>query len=300
MPVLIAFLLGLLTGIKKVNFINKASEPKNDGCDSTPGLQATLNIPAPVQPEGKTKEHKNNGLEIYLAFIQTATMAAVIWYAIINSHMLDKMKESTEAAKTASDIAELSQRPWIKIVDVQTHGDNSIIPALSFQGYGYGVFPAGNKQATLQLKVSLKNIGQSVAQVYVDYELFFPAWDSSSYADAVRAEQKLFCSKSSEIDHSPVKFIVFPDDPLDWHGAISQPINEGNINHVSENKEGVILPVVIICADYRLPNSPKTYQTSVLYEVFHAGDRSRFFTPGEDLPAKRLLLMRNPSADDAY
>ena len=40
---------------------------------------------------------------------------------------------ATSAAKTAAEQLEMTERPWIKIVDVKTHGNNPVIPALSFQ-----------------------------------------------------------------------------------------------------------------------------------------------------------------------
>lgn len=60
---------------------------------------------------------------------------------------LDQIKAQTtaqqgaaNAAKSAADTAagqlELSERPWLRIKDVGTRGDNPVIPALSFQKIG--------------------------------------------------------------------------------------------------------------------------------------------------------------------
>ena len=47
-------------------------------------------------------------------------------------------------------------------------------------------------------------------------------------------------------------------------------------------------------------DSPKVYQTRVLYEVFRSDDRTRFFEVGVGVPASQIFLIRNQFADDAY
>jgi hypothetical protein len=216
-----------------------------------------------------------------------------------------ELKRSADAAKVAADTAanqlELSERPWIKIVDVKTLGDNPIIPALSFQRIG--PFKDISQQATFQLIVSLKNIGHSVADVAVRFELFFPLWDSGGYWNVISAEQKRFCDSLAgrgTPEFYP-KFVVFPDESFDWHGAAVGLTSPSVTNHLANHPgTGYLLPVLMICANYRLRTLDHNYQTRTIYEAFHAEDRTRFFTIGEGVPAKRILLMRNEMADDAY
>jgi hypothetical protein len=216
-----------------------------------------------------------------------------------------ELNKSADAAKGAADSAanqlELSERPWIKIVGVRTLGDNPIIPALSFQRIG--PTNAINQQATFQLVVSLKNVGHSVADVALRFELFLPLWDSGGYWNVISAEQKRFCDSpggKASPDFYP-KFVVFPDESFDWHGAAAGLITPGVTNHLVNHAEtGYILPVLMICANYRLRNLENAYQTRTIYEAFHVEDRTRFFNIGEGVPARRILLMRNEMADDAY
>ncbi len=213
-------------------------------------------------------------------------------------------KKSADAAKsTAENTArqlELSERPWIKIVDVKTQGDNQIIPALSFQKVG--PYKDVGQQATFQLVLSLKNIGHSVADVAASYELFFPIWDGNGYWNVISSEQKRFCdSPAGKVPQFYPKFVVFPDELFDWHGAAAGLINPSVTNHLRDQGEtGYILPVIIVCVNYRLRTLENSYQTRTIYEAFHVEDRTRFFRIGEGIPAKKILLIRNEMADDAY
>jgi hypothetical protein len=309
MYVLIAYLLGILTGVKQIDPTNEAKKSQNYRSDSPPILGTEPNIPTAL----KFQNRKQYGLELYLAFIHTLTMFAVIWYAVINSHMLDKMKESTDAAnksagaaQISAEVAELSERPWIKILGIQAKG-NKVILGMNFSGYGHGVFPNGRKQINIPMDVSFTNIGHSVAEVYVDYELFLPLWESQGptshgysigYAGIVAQEKTRYCNFSSKNKEFPVRFVIFPNEPFTWSGGISQPILPDRINHIEQSRN-VVLPVVIVCVNYRIPGSPKIYQTSALYEAFRTEDRSRFFPEGKDVPSDKFFLVRNESEDEA-
>lgn len=305
---LVGFILGLLTRIKN----QPHGQPDAETCrqqDAQPkpcSVVVTYAAPSLTDEEIAEKKERQRR-DIFKFKREKWGLIVLAVYTFFTGFMWWETKQSADAAKTAADIAELSERPWIKIVEVTTHGNNLALPALSFQGYGYGFFPNGNKQATLQLKVSLKNIGHSVAQVYTDYELFLPIWDkpgeaSGTYAETVATEQKKFCALSSKRTPFPMKFIVFPNEPSEWNGGVSQPITPQRVNQVpgQQWELGYVLPVAIVCINYRLGDSSKVYQTSAVYEVFDPRDRTRFFAVGKDVIADRLLLERNPTKDEAY
>jgi hypothetical protein len=217
---------------------------------------------------------------------------------------LPELQKSAEAAKTSSEISELSQRPWIKIVDLTTIGNNSFIPSLSFQGFGHAPFPGGQKQAAFQTKISLKNVGNSPAFVTVDHELFFPAW-KENFEDILRIEQKRFCEASNKRQTAgAVVRVVFPNEPQEWGGAGVQsidPIVGANaINHTAEDPTGeYVLPAVIVCANYN-SRGTKRYQTMALYIIVHKGTGNRFFKIGDGVPERELRIIRDDLADDAY
>jgi hypothetical protein len=231
----------------------------------------------------------------------------LVFVGIVTAKLfLRQLGEMGTENNTAQKQLELSERPWIKLVDLKTLGNNSLIPALSFQGFGYGPFPQGNKQATFQIKISLRNIGHSLAFVTADFELFLPAW-TDKFEDTLLDEEKRFCDTSAQ--KPPNKYlnrIVFPDEPLEWSGAgvqkVALPMLPGNVlNHIPEDPKGdYILPTVITCANYTFPGSSNRYQTRTLFIVVHQQTGIRFFKTAVDVPERDLRILRDDTADNAY
>jgi hypothetical protein len=261
---------------------NADSEDENNKPRNLPPLQSQI-PPSPTNAENTCKccHHKTPWWKIALEIgVFAATVAAVVApsvYARITYKMWQGMQSQT---KTARQQLELSERPWIKIIDVKTLGNNPLIPAFSFQGFGHGVFPQGTKQATFQLRISMKNIGHSPAFVGADFELFFPAW-KDTFEDLIVTEEKRFCDTSAKREvNYPLSRILFPGEPLEWSGAAVQlvgpMINSNTINHSPDDPAGdYVLPVV--CANYNFRASPQKYQTRTLYVVVHKATGNRFF-----------------------
>ena len=208
-------------------------------------------------------------------------------------------QRSANAAKSAADSAVVSLRPWIKITDVQTRGEGTVIPALSFQ-----TSPAwsGASQATFQLQISLRNIGHSPARLTVNFELFLPLWENG-YSDVIYREKRRFCSKFAKnglsVDPS-LQVILFPEEVHEWNGGGAAIVNSNVINYFSDRGYvPYVLPVVAVCTNYQFGDSPAIYQTSALYEVFRKDDRTRFFEVGKGVPASEIFLIRNEASDDA-
>ena len=185
---------------------------------------------------------------------------------------------------------------------MKTAGNGPIVPALSFQYPGPPNGPKGI-QATFQLQISLKNIGHSVATADVDFDLFLANWNSTGFADAIVAEQKRFCdSFLTENRHVPtLRAVMFPDDPYEWSGAAASMVHPENINRSPETGiTGFIIPVVVVCVNYRSSGLSKTYQTRALYEVFRSDNRSRFFEVERGVPANEIFMIRDLFGDYAY
>lgn len=241
--------------------------------------------------------------------VAAATGGAIVWQDRIASAALSEMQkeypklaETADAANSAAVTAVASLRPWIKITDVKTRGEGPLIPALSFQRSP--TWPVGQSQATLQLQISLKNVGHSPARLSVDFELFLPLWENG-YSGVIYREKRRFCrefaKRELEVDPS-LQIILFPDESHDWYGAGATMVNNKVVNYFSDDRGTVpyILPVVAVCTNYQLGDSPTIYQTSALYEVFRKNDRTRFFEVGKGIPASEIFLIRNEASDDAY
>jgi hypothetical protein len=210
-------------------------------------------------------------------------------------------QSAARAAKSSADTAIASLRPWIKITDVQTRGEGPEIPALSFQRGP--TWPIGEYQATLQLKISVKNIGHSPARLTVDFKLFFPLWENG-YSDVIYREKKGFCGEvaKKELKVDPtLQIILFPEETHDWYGGGAALVDSKVVNHFSDRgMVPYILPVVAVCTNYQFGDSPAIYQTSALYEIFRKDDRTRFFEVSKEVPGSQIFLIRNEASDSAY
>jgi hypothetical protein len=215
--------------------------------------------------------------------------------------MIRATNEAAKSAHAAQQQLEASERPWIKIIDVQTRGNSQIVPALSFQSSPN--WPSGTQQATFQLDITYKNIGHSVARVTADFQLFLPFW-KNGYSDVILADEKKFCDSVARVNPIPTLNVVnFPgDEPYHWTGSGAAIVNAESTNYFSDISPGVghILPVVAVCISYQFSDSPKVYQTRALYEVFRKDNRTRFFQVGVGMSARQVFLIRNPSGDAAY
>ena len=263
------------------------------------GIAKTNCPPAPSQCNYSKKKPKHwlKRWKPYVFLLNVGTFIAVVWYACITKNMWQEMQSQTGIQRDAYVAA---QRPWIKIIEVDTRGNSPIVPALSFQeGMGAG---KPFQQATFQLKVSVKNVGHSVAEVSVRPDLFLAPWSEGSFFEAVTKEQKSFCDSDYGAARSGYypSTIVFPEEPFDWYGAGSKISDSQIVSKFPEtgNREFVV-PVVIVCVDYRLKSLPSAYQTSAVYEVFRKDNRTRFFERGIGVPADKIFLVRDPQLDYA-
>ncbi len=136
----------------------------------------------------------------------------------------------------------------------------------------------------------------------VSYDLFLASWSSTEFSTQMLQEEKRFCDLIANNKPSPAtRFILFPDEAFDRYGAAAAIVRPDSINQVKGmNTAGVIVPVVIVCANYQLTGSTKIYQTRTLYEVFRSDNRTRFFDVGHGIPASQIFMQRDNNADDAY
>jgi len=241
-----------------------------------------------------------NWITVFAAIVGAGGLV-VIWKT------LEVTQTAVNLAKVQADAAEEQNRPWIKIMEIKLRGDKPPILALSFQRSPKPdePFPKTGEiiQATLQVEVSLKNVGHSVAQaVFVNSELFFSSW-RNGWGDAVIQEQKRFCDEALNKEPSPFasRSAVFPDDPVKWYlGAVSA-VRPDNITYVADiPNTSYVVGVLITCVNYQFSvAAPKIYQTRTMYELFRAENRSRLFEVGADLSADEILTIRDEHADYA-
>jgi hypothetical protein len=216
-------------------------------------------------------------------FFEATGVVALCVYTGFTAAMYFVNKEAADAAKSAADTAAASIRPWLKIKSIDLRPGIGPIKTLMFH------WPLTGAQAPpgLQLKVSLENLGHSVAQdIVVDEKLFFGKFTNTGWHDLVTQEEEQACRASKiQPPSSAINAVVFPSETLDSYGVPGALYPE----------EGSAA-AVIVCVNYR--GAPGTrYQTqawSGLYE-----NQYIIIPIGVDADVSVLRLIREQSGDHA-
>jgi hypothetical protein len=263
--------------------------------------------------------HQKN-IAAALAFLTLGLVVATFVQSFLTGIQIAPLRTSAEAAKQAADIAqkqlELSERPWIKIINVQSYGDGNPLSGLSFEKIVTPGQP-DREQATLATKLVFANIGHSVADVTPNLEFFMPQFNSSEYWNRVNGEEQRFCGSPDMSAVTAQKITLFPDEPqpFEYYSSLSAPIRQENITQVAQDKG--IFPALIVCVSYRHKGLPKLYQTRAVYEVSNSETHQRLFAIGScnmrpfknmgpftfcqgGVPAALLKFERDYNGDDAF
>jgi len=199
-------------------------------------------------------------------------------------------KATKSAAETAAGQLELTQRPWIKIVDVVAHRTDPSIPVLTLGS-------ADARRAQFSMVMHFKNVGHTVAFVTPYTELYFPHWETGGI-ESVLARERHTCELNRKRTDNPDRTLSFPDDaPAEWQATTGSSITPADITHAPREGAGVAI-FVLMCANYQFEASPKTYQTRAVYWLTKKGD-GMIFTDGESLSADQLFVNRVTMGDDA-
>lgn len=315
---LIGFILGLLTRAKSHN----QEQPQHDSNATTDKQNDNPSIiPPRVQISFSEEEQKERRVyqEQHYALQKSLKRAAwlTFWGVFIYAGITLAVWYSTQrTASTAEKQLEMSERPWIKIVNVEPTGN---LPAIGGLGF-LKAMPNSDEikvNATINFKLSFTNIGHSVADVTPEAEFFMPPFSSTEYWNRVAAEEKRFCDSPDVKAVTSQKITLFPNEPqpFDYFAGITTPIRPAGMNHLPEGSG--IFPALIICVSYRQKGLPSLYQTRAVYEISHLDTHSRFFDVGPcnikpftgapdftfcegGVPAKLLKFDRNQMGDDAY
>jgi len=196
-------------------------------------------------------------------------------YAIVSYSQWHEMHRQTQQAIDA-------QRPWVKITGIDLRSGIGPVKTLMFH------FPPTRARMSpqLQVKVTVKNIGNSVAQdIEVVPILFFGDFVSDKWHDVVIGEEDKVC-RNRQVASEGSGQIVFPSETRDWNmgiGGIKPPHDEA--------------AELILCVNYR--GAPETqYQTRAAAGLY---ERNNVIIPNAtDADASILRLIRDPTADHAY
>jgi hypothetical protein len=239
--------------------------PPND-----PPAPAAKNVPDEhMAAEVKDLEDRIRGAEkwmIYLtgaiAFFGLCTVAVGILQWCVMSGQLSEMKASLE----------VTDRAWVEIGDVTTPPLNGML-GLAF--WPNRSNPNEKPQVRFGFNVEYKNVGHSTAlSIKLAQEIYL--MDVRHYSDntAVEAEQKRFCNSPIEDYHIETsgKSILSPGQSSMSYRIAMSDITEAT-SYIDKERGRVVMPVVIICVDYR--SSKTGHTTSAIYDLW----------PGDMMPS---------------
>jgi len=199
---------------------------------------------------------------------------------------------------------ELTDRAWVEFSDASVA--DKLRDGLSFQPNRF--LPDANPQAILRFEVAYKNVGHSAAfGVKISSELYLMRTETYSNNGVVEAEEKRFCSlpiKETSVETSG-KSTLFPEQASSSNQMDRAEIN-ANTSFDGKDLGKVVLPVLIVCADYQYQASTVHHQTRAAYDLWPVGTlpdipRPHFFgiwTIDPDGTKTPTVLLQRIEADD--
>jgi hypothetical protein len=124
-----------LLGVQKqVESVAKQQHPKDECEKSPPVLRAELQIPEAIKGDWERENIKKACREYFAIGVSTATLFAVIAYAMINYHMLDEMRASSRpytGVATISATYDKTKKVTVVLATIRNFGTT---PAFNFSG----------------------------------------------------------------------------------------------------------------------------------------------------------------------
>jgi len=261
---------------------NERANPQDKGLDPIPSKPDS-----PPPPPDKKKSYKkfDHRLKVATFIVEIIGLVGLFTYARLTYLMYCETKKAANAADSAATTAanqlELAERPWVD-ANIAVGGP------LTFNING----------ASLPLKISLRNTGNSLALAAAVYPL--PLIGARRAVNAV-AYRGGVCETAERLGLNN-GFSIFPNTPpmeqeIDV-GIAKEDIESGKASKEfpdSRFGEVILSPAIIVCIAYRPTfNKTKIYHTVYIVDLFReTPDSPRggvMFKIGEDVPREKLSL----------
>jgi hypothetical protein len=155
---------GFLGVQKQVEAIANEEQTKNEHDQSPPVVRAELYIPEAENTQDKRAKTEKKWLERLKVFLEAATLAAVVIYAIINYHMLCEMRKATEKAGISAD-AENSAADTARQSLVSAQRAFVIFQGSKFD-VGHVKDTTGKEREYVEFTATWENVGTTSALVF--------------------------------------------------------------------------------------------------------------------------------------
>lgn len=217
-------------------------------------------------------------------FVLIAYTSAAFWQGREAKRSADAATIAADAAQSAADTAAAGLRPWLKINEVSLRHGSDAIPTLGF----HWPLTGAPIPPMLQIKVSLDNVGHSVAQNIVPWpRLFFSTFSADGWEGRIVTAESRVCDGITSIVVPTGGRSAFPGDPIVFDMGASGLI---------PNRINAPAAELIVCVNYTGLGG-KHFQTQARFGLYE--DNSVYVYNGRDAQADRLRLIRDPAGDHA-
>jgi len=250
--------------------------------------------PPPPPPQHKPPWQKKRDWFDYVKFgAEIIGLGVLIAYTTFAALQWCEMKKATKATQTAAQAAadsvkttqkqlELSARPWITF-------RLGVTGPFEFDGKG---------TAHLKLRITVKNIGHSIAQgINVQAEMFPYSFKQSEFFQPIDRQKKLCDPMRRDVpdEHTP-GVTLFPDEEFTQNlgPTISKKEIDGTILPFPNTSDRYIAPMLIGCIDYRFSFATEHHQSGFIYNVYRHNPADPFhgysIQVNKTLPISRIRL----------
>jgi len=264
MYALLAYILGLLTGIKNQPHRKPdaaASRQENPQSQPSP-IVITYSHP-PLSDEEIAENKKQKRREKFKSRLEVGGLVVLIIYTAFTGFIAWETKEATKATKIAADAAtkaantaqtqlEMSERPWVKaeIVSVGpiTYDDQ--------------------KRMKIQFAIKIKNIGHSPA---INVNIFTTIKDRMFPSDPIEQQEKLCAGAKTIKPDQHWGRTLFPEtdhtETFLHDFSRKEVVPDFPFPSMTRPKDGWE-PNIIGCVDYIVAFSGEHHQTYFIYDLW--------------------------------
>ena len=292
---LLAALRGIRDEIKTVQQDRKANNNTTQQSLPTESWpNSPLPLPIAIREHYEAKERQRNSrwerIKKPLEVAGVVSAVVIAGFTVSTFHQIRRQADdATTQVNLMQKQLELTDRPWIEIVDIKpvdVLGGGSLL----FWDPKQPPYPP-KEMVSLAFEVEYKNVGRSPAmQIQATREVYLMRKTETTIR--IEAEGKRFCSIITQTNEETDA--LFPDKSRTKDYLIPSLRTEISEDVVFNNSGRLFIsPYLIVCIDYRYGASSLPHQTGAVYEIRQGGRlRSEFFDIGKDRSAEEILLRK--------
>ena len=264
--------------------VHSAQEGDRDRSSSPRHVQAIVSFDEETKRESKIENDRQYCVQSWIRWAGWCAFGAAVIYAAITAFQWSEMrkatKAATEAAHSAAQQLELSERPWVD-------ADISIDGALVFDRDG----------AHIPLKIVLRNSGHSPAM----HTAIYPVPLIGFRDKAMDFYRKQACDSAASLGRI-TGISLFPDRALpirEYVGISSAQLRNAAADWKRQyptyhgTPDDIIAPEMIVCVSYQPSFTKNAYATAYSMSLERLDEKGRpvsLFKIGQPISEKRLLL----------